>query len=440
MDYSFAVLNREHFTRNESFAEKAIGFTADNNSHGRATFVAAADLAARNFLFDDARFLIELELRNPVTELLEEIQLPRDQRELNHLDRCCSVCQVRDLSVWQLAAKSLQTRVLVLHVWLLWLESVDFSTPRGRRRDCARQSAQWPVDGAAAAPQSIRALVPSALPSGLFVGQSAAGHGQCRASIGRQRCVFHASKMQCPSAGVPDCLAGDCKGKTIDGSLFGQLTSRRPLRMELSLQEMCPIALVDLLPTSRNKNCVRCYDMDKQVQGHKRWQSPRSAAAHNSLDSCSTQEWIVESDILGRMVKLRLYYVDIRNVPRHFSRLVCWNAYLIPYDRSKVKLWCDCSARVTNALCSFSSCIFSSKLTISMTIRQVKIDELTKPRSLFALICFRQLYERQTALSVATTLKKRATTALTWHLNCRWKRWVLLKYFTAFHSSKMQNN
>ena len=87
VDYSFTVLNREHFTRNESFLEKNVCFAADNCSHGRATLIGATDLFSRNFLFDDSRFLVELEMRNPVTEFREEMQLPRDQRSLHHLKR-----------------------------------------------------------------------------------------------------------------------------------------------------------------------------------------------------------------------------------------------------------------------------------------------------------------------------------------------------------------
>uniref|UniRef100_A0A1I8H549 DUF2071 domain-containing protein n=1 Tax=Macrostomum lignano TaxID=282301 RepID=A0A1I8H549_9PLAT len=97
-------------------------------------------------------------------------------------------------------------------------------------------------------------------------------------------------------------------------SLFANLNSRYPLKVSISLLSMWPVTTVDLIPTSRHKSAARCYDTDKQ-------------------------QWVVETDILGRQLKLRLFYSDVKNVPRHFTRLVSWNAYVVPCepDRPVVK-------------------------------------------------------------------------------------------------------
>ncbi|VEL07754.1 unnamed protein product [Protopolystoma xenopodis] len=69
LDYQFMVQNREHFYKNESFGEKQVEFNSIHRLHGRSSFIELADLSSRRFLFDDGRCLIELELKNVLTEI-----------------------------------------------------------------------------------------------------------------------------------------------------------------------------------------------------------------------------------------------------------------------------------------------------------------------------------------------------------------------------------
>ncbi len=60
-------------------------------------------------------------------------------------------------------------------------------------------------------------------------------------------------------------------------------------------------------PFNKSKNKAHLYDRDKQA-------------------------WMLETNLhtQNKTLHLRLYYADIHNVPRKFSRYVCWNAILVP--------------------------------------------------------------------------------------------------------------
>ncbi|KAK6982284.1 hypothetical protein BgiMline_017657 [Biomphalaria glabrata] len=64
MDFSFTVVNRDHFTKNISFIEKSCEFTPDASVFGRKTFTEIDDLIKRNFLQESGDLLVEVEMRN----------------------------------------------------------------------------------------------------------------------------------------------------------------------------------------------------------------------------------------------------------------------------------------------------------------------------------------------------------------------------------------
>ena len=79
-DYSFTMVNKEHFTKNETYIEKACEFTSDSDTKGRKTFVPLGDLVNRTFMQVNGEFLVELELRNIVSSLECHIIIPRDSQ------------------------------------------------------------------------------------------------------------------------------------------------------------------------------------------------------------------------------------------------------------------------------------------------------------------------------------------------------------------------
>ncbi|XP_035829390.1 uncharacterized protein LOC101859992 [Aplysia californica] len=64
LDFSFTVVNRDHFTKNVSFIEKSCEFSPETNVFGRKTFIEIDDLIKRNFLHESGDLLVEVEMRN----------------------------------------------------------------------------------------------------------------------------------------------------------------------------------------------------------------------------------------------------------------------------------------------------------------------------------------------------------------------------------------
>ncbi|KAK3085279.1 hypothetical protein FSP39_000966 [Pinctada imbricata] len=79
-DYSFTMVNKEHFTKNETYIEKGCEFTSESDTKGRKTFVPYEDLINRTFMQVHGDFLVELELRNVVSSLDCLIKIPKDQQ------------------------------------------------------------------------------------------------------------------------------------------------------------------------------------------------------------------------------------------------------------------------------------------------------------------------------------------------------------------------
>lgn len=75
-DYSITLINREHFTRNESFSEKTAKFTFDNASQGRRAFVSIEALCTLDFMDERGNIQCELEIKNVNTVFNYDAQIP----------------------------------------------------------------------------------------------------------------------------------------------------------------------------------------------------------------------------------------------------------------------------------------------------------------------------------------------------------------------------
>lgn len=78
LDFSFTMLNKEHFTRNESYIEKSNDFTPEQTTNGRKAFIPLNDLTQRQFLQTSGEFLVELEMRNMLTFYECCLRIPKD--------------------------------------------------------------------------------------------------------------------------------------------------------------------------------------------------------------------------------------------------------------------------------------------------------------------------------------------------------------------------
>jgi hypothetical protein len=75
-DYGITLINREHFTRNESFVEKNAKFTYENNSLGRKGFVSIEALCTLDFMDERGNIQCELEIKNVNTTYAYDAQVP----------------------------------------------------------------------------------------------------------------------------------------------------------------------------------------------------------------------------------------------------------------------------------------------------------------------------------------------------------------------------
>ena len=64
LDVSFTIQNKEHFTKNEQYAEKDLRYSHDKPMNGRKNFIGLQELPMRGFALDNGEYLIDVELRN----------------------------------------------------------------------------------------------------------------------------------------------------------------------------------------------------------------------------------------------------------------------------------------------------------------------------------------------------------------------------------------
>lgn len=76
IDFSFTLLNREHFSSNETFSGRQIKFTFDSPAQGNRRYIPVDDLYERNFTDANGEFQLELTVANPRTLYETDLRLP----------------------------------------------------------------------------------------------------------------------------------------------------------------------------------------------------------------------------------------------------------------------------------------------------------------------------------------------------------------------------
>lgn len=76
IDFSFTLLNREHFSANETFSGRQIKFTFDSPAQGNRRYIPVDDLYERNFTDANGEFQLELTVANPRTLYETDLRLP----------------------------------------------------------------------------------------------------------------------------------------------------------------------------------------------------------------------------------------------------------------------------------------------------------------------------------------------------------------------------
>ena len=76
IDFSFTLLNREHFSANETFSGRQIKFTFDSPAQGNRRYIPVDDIYERNFTDSNGEFQLELTMANPRTLFETDLRLP----------------------------------------------------------------------------------------------------------------------------------------------------------------------------------------------------------------------------------------------------------------------------------------------------------------------------------------------------------------------------
>lgn len=77
VDFTFTLLNREHFSVNEAFTGKQVKFTYDSPAQGNRNYIPVSDLYARNFTDTNGEFQLELTMGNLRTVYDTEFSVPQ---------------------------------------------------------------------------------------------------------------------------------------------------------------------------------------------------------------------------------------------------------------------------------------------------------------------------------------------------------------------------
>lgn len=100
-------------------------------------------------------------------------------------------------------------------------------------------------------------------------------------------------------------ISGHAQPYDVGYDLYRLTSSKSRLRVRVELMSVTAISEVQIWPLNRSKNRAHLYDRDKQA-------------------------WMIESDISKEELQFRMYYSDVRNVPRKFLRYVSWSTRVVP--------------------------------------------------------------------------------------------------------------
>ncbi|KAK8379270.1 hypothetical protein O3P69_019257 [Scylla paramamosain] len=76
IDFTFTLLNREHFSENEAFTGKQVKFTFDSPAQGNRRLINMEDLYSRKFTDENGEFQLELTVANIRTVFEAELRVP----------------------------------------------------------------------------------------------------------------------------------------------------------------------------------------------------------------------------------------------------------------------------------------------------------------------------------------------------------------------------
>ena len=247
IDFTFTLLNREHFSVNEAFTGKQVKFTFDSPAQGNRRLINMDDLYSRNFTDENGEFQLELTVANIRTVFESELRVP----------------------------------TTTINGALSPRKEIKFESPYFHFGHY-----DWHVAVSSTSGLEGRPTVQLRRLTGF--------DHQCRV---RYLMVVGEGERRSDS-GILDQLSdheGRTPGWTLSRMRLQDLTHKNIFRLYLEMLLANTTSEVKLAPMASSTGPVQCYDRDKQA-------------------------WGVEPDLHSDMLRFRLVYNDIHNVPRNHLR------------------------------------------------------------------------------------------------------------------------
>ncbi|KAM7536553.1 hypothetical protein Aperf_G00000085458 [Anoplocephala perfoliata] len=307
----YTILNRESIRYNKTHEERYVAFTAEDNFCWKHRWVETDQLATEHFYFDDWTWLIEVELQGASTTYEESFTFPK-------------IAPKDAASGYRLESASFTYAGSDWNVTLSW--------PPVDNKKHSITSFMRPVKNANESSGN------SGCPRVKLQRHSRTNHW-CRV---RYKATMVWGTIGEASCGPFDHLITADNGATTAGREIGdpkwfttgQFPAKQRLKIIIEMLAAAPVSRIDLNPIAPQggRNFARCKD----PEGH---------------------DWMVLSDILGTLVRLRFFpVVEIRHFDSHSLsnsgpvkdknssqmpnrlcelRCVAWNVHLIPHETSR---------------------------------------------------------------------------------------------------------
>ncbi|XP_064466638.1 uncharacterized protein LOC135377855 [Ornithodoros turicata] len=289
LDFTFTLLNREHFSKNEVLSEKQVRFTAEQAAHGSAKWILMTDLQSRRFSDETGEFLLELSLANASTVFEADIRVPAHVSNHHHGPHHRHHHHYhKDYSAGAASATRLESSFFCFGGFE-WNVSL---LPNGS-----------PEDGDNGRPR-------------VLLNRLTGFDHPCRVQY---RVVLGEGDRKAESGLLDQIsdLSGRIRGYPLRGTAADLVRRAGLIRLHLHMISANAISEAKVPAVNREQTLAgrdpaetavaNCYDRDKQA-------------------------WCVEADLDSDVVRLKLFYADLHHVPRGHLRYVAWNAYLIRRD------------------------------------------------------------------------------------------------------------
>ncbi|XP_046420103.1 uncharacterized protein LOC124301048 [Neodiprion virginianus] len=283
VDFTFTLLNREHFSVNEGFSGKRVKFTYDAPAQGNRNYIPVSDLYSRNFADPNGEFQLELSMANVRTVYTAELRIPTGV-----------------FSAGQQKPEKLETGYFTFggFDWNLVIYPLGDKDAINHETSVTAISASGP--GAAASStghgrQEGRLSV--------YLARLTGFDHRCRV---RYNVTLGEGDRRIESGHIEDLSDADGRGFGWHPRIrWSEIAHKGVVRVSLEMVEARTVSEVGVqalgLPVLP---AAPCYDRDKQA-------------------------WALRADLHSDTVRLHLVYKDIHNVPRNHLRYVGWTAYLM---------------------------------------------------------------------------------------------------------------